>query len=57
MEQWFLEIWGTINPETNEQGIVKILTFIQCLEAWKYVVDNEVKSYSIYQAKCVIDAT
>jgi hypothetical protein len=57
MEQWFLEIWDIIDANTNEIGVVKILSFILCEEAWKYVVDNNIKSYSVYKAKCIIDAT
>ena len=52
MKTWIVAIW---NHDTQKEESAR--TFYTALEAWQYVLDNKIKLYVVYEAKCVIDQT
>lgn len=60
MKDYFLLIWKPIIPPpdptrnpTREVGEIK--RFYNLKDVWQYVLDNNIKFYSVHEADCIID--
>jgi len=51
---YYLAIWDTQAPKEKPK-IKEIKRFYNAIEAWKFVLDNNIKSYSVDAGECVID--
>lgn len=58
--RWFLSIWEPTG-ELDENGVhpaierARIEMFWNCIDAWLYVIENKIKTYTLDRAECVID--
>ncbi len=48
MKRYFLNVW-------DDGGNMEILPFFFLIACWQYVLENNIKHYSVYEAECVID--
>ena len=60
MKDYFLLIWKPKNHPTEPtkeaiREVGEIKRFFNIKEVWQYVLDNEIKFYSVHEADCIID--
>jgi len=59
--RYFLSIWEPTGKlgEGGKPEIIKtqIKVFWRCLDAWQYVIENKIRTYTLDRAECVIDET
>ena len=60
MFKYILEIWTPIPEERQTQTrkeyeITSTKEFYDPIEAWKYVIENNIKKYAIWKGECVVD--
>lgn len=50
----FIIVWKE-HTSKDELEIIEIRRFFDAIRAWQYVIDNNIKKYTVHSASCVID--